>query len=107
MSKKPVQKYKKPSTNSKLYKKRHSKYLQETILLLYLPANSEVLTHMQEVMSAFLQLCVVQHIKKNLKLQVILFDGWWGTRWWHDVDKEAENEWWAVGVEEEGKLGSM
>ena len=33
------------------------------------------------------------------------FDGGWGTRWWRDVNRGAENEEWAVGVEEDGKVG--
>ena len=77
MSKTSQGKFKKPSTNSKLYKKVRKEYLQETISLLSLSANSEVLTNMpcevqQELVFAFLQLCVVQHIKKDLELQVIL-----------------------------------
>ena len=33
------------------------------------------------------------------------FDGGWGTRWWQDVDGGPENEGWAVGVAEDGKVG--
>ena len=33
------------------------------------------------------------------------FDGGWGTRWWQDIDGGAENEGWAVGVGEDGKVG--
>ena len=74
----PLGKYQKPSANSKLYKKSHKKYIiQEKILLRSLPVNSEVLARMsrelrQEVMFVFLHICVVQHIKKNLELQVVL-----------------------------------
>ena len=66
---------KKLSTNSNLYKKVRKEYLQETIL--FLQANSDVLTCMpselcQKVIFAFLQQRVLQHIKNNLKLQVVL-----------------------------------
>lgn len=50
MSKEPLWKYEKQSTNSKLYKKVTEKYLQNTISLLSLPTNSEVLTHIPRVM---------------------------------------------------------
>ena len=45
--------------------------------MLPLPANSEVLIHMQhevrqKVMIVFLQLCVVQHIKKDPELKVVV-----------------------------------
>ena len=58
-------------------KKVRKEYLQETISVLSLPANSEVLTHMereviQEVIFAFLQLCVLQYIQKKLDLQTKL-----------------------------------
>ena len=33
------------------------------------------------------------------------FDGWWGTRWWWDVDGGAENEEGAVCVGDDGKVG--
>ena len=46
MSKTFPEKYKRPSTNSKLYKKVRNKYIQEAISLLPLPANSDALTHM-------------------------------------------------------------
>ena len=75
MSKISRGKYKKPSANSKLHKKLRKEYVQETISLLFLPGNSEGLSHMprevrQKLMFVFLQLCVLQYIKKNLKLYV-------------------------------------
>ena len=33
------------------------------------------------------------------------FDGGWGTRWWRDLDEGSENEEWAVGESEDGKVG--
>ena len=45
MSETSLGKYRRPSKSSKLYKKVRKEYLQETILLLSLPANSDVLTH--------------------------------------------------------------
>ena len=75
MSKNSRGKYKKPSTNSKLHKKLRKEYVQKTISLLPLPGNSEGLSHMphevrQKLMFVFLQLCVLQFIKKNLELYV-------------------------------------
>ena len=89
-----------------MYKKVGKEYLQETISLLPLPANSDVLTHMphkmrQEVIFVFLQLRAGQHIKKNLAPSS--FDGGLGTRWWRNVDGEVENEEWAASVAEDGK----
>ena len=68
---------KKVSTNLKFYKKVRKEFLQETISLLSLPANSDVLTHMprelrREVIFVFLQLSTAQHIKRNLVFQVVL-----------------------------------
>ena len=34
-----------------------------------------------------------------------VFLGGWDTRWWQGVDEGAENEEWAMGVREDGKLG--
>ena len=58
-------------------KKVRKEYLQETISLLSLPENSDVLTHMprevqQEVIFALLQYHLAQHVKNNLELQVVL-----------------------------------
>ena len=33
------------------------------------------------------------------------FDGWWGMRWWRNVDGGVENEGWNVGVGEDGNVG--
>ena len=77
MSKNSLGKYERPNKNSNLYKKVRKEYLQEPISLLYLPANSDVLTHMprevqQEVIFALLQYHLAQHVKNNLELQVVL-----------------------------------
>ena len=61
MSKASLGKYKKARTSLKFFKKGRKEFLQETISLLSLPANSDVLTHIprevqQEVILVFLQL---------------------------------------------------
>ena len=42
--------------------------------------------------------------KEELGAAVSTFDGGWGTRWWRDLVGGSENEGWAVGVGEDGKV---
>ena len=42
--------------------------------------------------------------KKELGVAGSTFDGGWGTIWWQDVDGGVENDRWAVGVGEDGKV---
>ena len=97
MSKTFLGKQKKPNTNSKLYKKSKKRIPARNNFVVVFANKLDVLTHMprevrQEVIIAFL----------HLELQVV--DGGWGTRWWRDIDGGAENEEWAVFVED-GKVG--
>ena len=75
----------KPSAILKLYKKITKKYQKETISLLSLPGNSVVLTHMQhkvrQLVSVFLQICVVQHTKWEPGVAGSTSDGGWGAGW--------------------------
>ena len=42
--------------------------------------------------------------KEELGVASSTFDGGWDTRWRQDVDGGAENDGWAVGVKEDGKV---
>ena len=47
--------------------------------------------------------CCAAH-KEEPGVSGSIFHRGWGTRWWRDVDGGVENEEWAVGVGQDGKV---
>ena len=97
MSKTFLGKYKRPSKNSKLYKKSKKRIHTISNFVVVFASTAG------DICSSSVTCCAT--CKEESGVAGSTFDGAWGTKWWQDVDGGAENKEWDVGVGEDGKAG--
>ena len=110
MSKISLRKYKRPSKNSKLHKKSKKRIpTRNNFVIVFASKFRCINPHATWGISGG-DICTSSvtcwaTCEEVPGIAGSTFDGGWGTRWWQDVDGRAENEEWAVGVGEDGKVG--
>ena len=109
MSKTSLGKYKRPSKNSKLYKKSKKRiHTRSNFVVVFASKSRCINPHATwgtagDICTSSVTCCAT--CKEESGVAGSIFDGGWGTRWWQDVDGGAENKEWVVGVGEDGKVG--
>ena len=108
MSKTSLGKYKRPSKNSKLYKKRKNRmHTRSNFVVVFASKSRCINPHATwgtagDICTSSVTCCAT--CKEESEVAGSTFDGGWGTRWCQDVDGGAENKGWVVGVGEDGKV---
>ena len=101
MLKASLGRFKKQSTNSKLHKKSKKRISTRNNFVVVFASKFRCInprvtlgTTGGDTCTSLVTCCATY--KEELEFAGSTFDGGWGTRWWRDVDGEAENEEWAV-----------
>ena len=110
MSKISLGKYKRPSKNSKLYKKTKKRIPTRNNFVVVFASKFKCINPHATWGTAGDYICTFSvtccaTCKEESGVAGSTFDGAWGTRGWQDVDGGAENKKWVVGEEEDGKVG--
>ena len=110
MSKTSLGKYKRPSKNSKLYKKSKKIIPTRNNFVIVFASKFRCSnphatwgTEGGDIWTSSVTCCTT--CKEESWVAGSTFDVGWGTRWWQDVDGGAENKKWVVVVGEDGKVG--
>ena len=109
MSKTSLGKYKRPSKNSKLSKKSLKRIHATSNFVVFFASKFRCINpHATwgmagDICTSSITFCTT--CKEESGVTGSIFDRGWGTRWWQDVDGEAENNEWVVGVGKYGKVG--
>ena len=111
VSKTSLGKYKRPSKNSKLYKKSKKRIPTRNNFVVVFASKFRCInpyakwgTTGGDICTSSVTSCAT--CKEEPGVAGSTFDGGWGTRWWQNVDERAENYEWAVGVGEDGKVAA-
>ena len=108
MSKTSLGKYKRPSKNSKLYKKSKKRiHTRSNFVVIFASKSRCINPHATwgttgDICTSSVTCCTT--CKEESGVAGSTFDEGWGVGWWQDVDGGAENEGWAVGAGEDGKV---
>ena len=97
MSKNSLGKYEKPSTNSKLYKKRKERITIRNNFVVVFASRFKCINPLSTWAKTGGDICISlvtcsATYKEEHGVADITFDGEWGTRWWQDVDGGTEYE---------------
>ena len=109
MSKTSPGKYKRPSKNSKLYKKTEKRiHTRSNFVVIFASKFRCINPHATcgtagDICTFSVTCCAT--CKEESGVAGSTFDGGWGMRWWQDVDGGVENKEWVVDVGEDGKVG--
>ena len=109
MSKTCLGKYKRPSKNSKLYKKSKKRIPARNNFVVVFGSKFRCINpHATwgttgDICISSVTCCAT--CKEERGVAGSTFDGGWGTRWWQDAYGGTENEEWAMGIGQDGKAG--
>ena len=109
MSKTSPGKYKKASTNSKLHKGRKKRIPTIKNFVVVFASNIRFTNPRAKWSTTGGDICIYSVTssatsKEEPRVAGSTFDGWWGGRWLWDIAGGAENEKWALDIEEDGKI---
>ena len=109
MSKTSLGKYKRPSKNSKLYKKSKKRIHTRSNFVVVFARKIRCINQHATWCTAS-DICTSSvtcyaSCKEESGVAGSTFDGGWDKRWWQDVDWGVESKEWVVGVGQDGKVG--